>query len=79
MEIVPGASADGILEVGDIIISTDNKQIRQYDELEGIVTAVQPGEEIHWRLLETVNSNKQHLPYSPTVSESRLAILTRAE
>ncbi|MFF3925306.1 PDZ domain-containing protein [Paenibacillus lactis] len=35
-----------MLEGGDIIISADNKQIRQYDELEGIVTAMQPGEEI---------------------------------
>lgn len=65
VEIVPGASAEGILEVGDIIVSADNKQIRQYDELEGIVTAVQPGEEIHWRLLETVNSNKQRLLVLP--------------
>lgn len=28
------------------MVNTDYKQIRQYDELEGIVTAMQPGEEI---------------------------------
>ncbi|AWP25502.1 SRPBCC domain-containing protein [Paenibacillus sp. Cedars] len=44
VEVLPGTSADGSLEAGDIITGADGQVIRSYDELEDKVTSMEPGE-----------------------------------
>lgn len=66
VEVFPDTSADGVLEVGDIITSAAARAIQSYDELEDIVTSMEPGEEIVIEFVrngEPVSATLSVLPY----------------
>ncbi|MGG3283986.1 SRPBCC domain-containing protein [Paenibacillus solani] len=46
LEVFPNTTADGVIEIGDIIIRADSEVIHEYDEFEDKVTSMTPGEEI---------------------------------
>jgi len=47
VEVFPHTTADGVIEIGDIIIRANGETISEYDEFEDIVTSMTPGEEIN--------------------------------
>jgi PDZ domain-containing protein len=44
--VVPDAPADGVLEVGDVIVAVDGEEIATTDELRGAFDGVAPGESV---------------------------------
>jgi PDZ domain-containing protein len=48
--VVPGAPADGILEVGDLIVGVNGEEVLTVDELQEAFDEVEPGDEVELRV-----------------------------
>lgn len=73
VEVADGTGADGIVQVGDIVMKMDGQEVRTVPEIAEILAAKKPGDTVDLELFRVENERKQALTVTVELVEDTTA------